>query len=162
MKRSSLMLASLLLSTSALAQSTPAEPARPMHHRADPFMGADTNKDGAVSREEAQAQFNKRFDAMDQNKDGKVTPEEMRAARETMHRERMAHARARFEERFQKADANHDGMLSRPEAQAGMPELARRFDRLDTNKDGLVNMEELRQAAHQRRGPMHRPPAPRS
>ncbi len=48
------------------------------------FAKADTNKDGGLSKAEAQAagmhRLVENFDAIDTNKDGKVTPEEMRAA----------------------------------------------------------------------------------
>jgi Ca2+-binding EF-hand superfamily protein len=48
------------------------------------FAKADTNKDGALSKAEAQAAGMHRivdnFDAIDTNKDGKITPEELRAA----------------------------------------------------------------------------------
>jgi Ca2+-binding EF-hand superfamily protein len=48
------------------------------------FAKADTNKDGALSKAEAQAAGMNRlvenFDAIDTNKDGKITLEEMRAA----------------------------------------------------------------------------------
>jgi Ca2+-binding EF-hand superfamily protein len=48
------------------------------------FAKADTNKDGALSKAEAQAAGMNRlvenFDAIDTNKDGKITTEEMRAA----------------------------------------------------------------------------------
>ncbi|MFC0590076.1 EF-hand domain-containing protein [Novosphingobium aquiterrae] len=41
---------------------------------------ADTNKDGAVTRDEAVAGALKHFDMTDTNRDGKVTPEERKAA----------------------------------------------------------------------------------
>ncbi len=48
---------------------------------------ADTNKDGAVSKDEFVAAALKRFDAMDTNKDGTVTAQERRAARQAMRGE---------------------------------------------------------------------------
>ena len=39
----------------------------------------DTNKDGAVSKDEALAFHGQKFDAMDANKDGKLTKEEGKA-----------------------------------------------------------------------------------
>ncbi|WP_200844705.1 MULTISPECIES: EF-hand domain-containing protein [unclassified Novosphingobium] len=45
---------------------------------------ADTNHDGAISKDEFMAAAMKRFDAADTNHDGKVTKEEKQAAREAM------------------------------------------------------------------------------
>jgi hypothetical protein len=49
------------------------------------MKGADTDKDGAISKAEAEAakmqHLTTNFDKLDSNKDGKVTHEEMRAAR---------------------------------------------------------------------------------
>ena len=45
---------------------------------------ADTNKDGAVSRDEFLAAHTKHFDAMDTNHDGKLTKEERKAAHDKM------------------------------------------------------------------------------
>ena len=46
---------------------------------------ADTNKDGAVSRDEFLAAHVKHFDMMDANHDGQLTQAERKAAREKMH-----------------------------------------------------------------------------
>ena len=46
---------------------------------------ADTNKDGAVSRDEFLSAHAKHFDMMDANHDGQVSQDERRAAREKMH-----------------------------------------------------------------------------
>lgn len=45
---------------------------------------ADSNGDGAVTREEFTASMAQHFDRMDANKDGQVTPEERRAMRQSM------------------------------------------------------------------------------
>ena len=45
---------------------------------------ADTNRDGAVSRDEFLAAHTKHFDAMDTNHDGKLTKEERKAAHDKM------------------------------------------------------------------------------
>ena len=67
----------------------------------------DTDKDGRISRAEAQAgqaKMAERFDKMDVNKDGYVDRADMQA--------RMAQNRAEF---FKGADANRDGRVSRDE-----------------------------------------------
>lgn len=71
------------------------------------MMAADTDKDGRISRAEAQAaqaKFAARFDEMDANKDGYLDRGDMQA--------RMA---ARRGECFAKADADKNGQLSRAE-----------------------------------------------
>lgn len=41
------------------------------------FNSMDTNKDGAVSKQEYTDHYGKKFDAADKNKDGKITSDEM-------------------------------------------------------------------------------------
>lgn len=174
MKAPALFLAALLASPLALAQQT--SPAAPGTSRLVPpgnngtgtgttprpargpdaaqprgFARADTNKDGAISREEAQARFNQRFDAMDKNHDGKVTPEEMRASRDGARAERTGQMQARMDDYFKRVDTNHDGRLSRDEVNANMPRLARDFDRLDANHDGQLTQDEIRAGMRERR-----------
>lgn len=48
------------------------------------FQMADTNNDGAVTKEEAMTAAMKHFDMVDTNKDGKISTEERQAAREKM------------------------------------------------------------------------------
>ncbi|HZU51714.1 MAG TPA: EF-hand domain-containing protein, partial [Sphingomicrobium sp.] len=52
------------------------------------FEMADTNHDGRVSLQEAEAAALARFDRMDLNHDGRVTPEERRQARAMMREKR--------------------------------------------------------------------------
>ncbi|HEY8507885.1 MAG TPA: EF-hand domain-containing protein [Steroidobacteraceae bacterium] len=116
----------------------------------------DTNGDGTVTRDEAQAaaaeQTAKRFDALDQNKDGVITADELKQLREA----RRAAMQERFQEHFKAADTNGDGVLDESEASKGMPMLARRFAEIDTNKDGTISQDELK-AHHPHRKPMRRP-----
>lgn len=149
-----LLLAALLVTPLAFAQSTPmssdARSGSPHGSRGSMnkhFMGSDTNKDGAVSREEAQAAFERHFTALDGDKDGKVTQEEMKAAHVNARKLRADGYRAAFDARYKKADLNGDGMLSREEATTGMPRLSRTFDRFDGNKDGQLTTAEIQTAA---------------
>lgn len=64
---------------------------------------ADTNKDGAISRDEFLAAQGKHFEMMDANKDGTVTAEERQASRAKM-REHMAAMRG-----GDAAKAGHEG-----------------------------------------------------
>ena len=102
------------------------------------LKAADTNGDGVISREEAQAALPglaANFDAIDANKDGNITYAEMQAAHGTF-------GRAGRGEGWKKWDANGDGKLSRDEV-ANAPRLAPQFDALDANKDGFLTAEEL-------------------
>ena len=79
---------------------------------------ADSNRDGAVTRDEFTAAAATRFDAADTNRDGTLTPAERQAARSAMH------------ERMQRHDAAHampgSGRNSRPAAiEAGQRTAAR-------------------------------------
>lgn len=124
------------------------------------MRGWDADKDGRVSRAEAQAAQAKlmaRFDAMDMNKDGYLDRADMQL--------RMRQQRDAF---FAGADADRDGRLTRDEFLAGrqahaggahagkqaargrgLDDAARReragaaFDRLDANHDGVVVKAEL-------------------
>jgi Ca2+-binding EF-hand superfamily protein len=101
----------------------------------------DVNKDGIVTREEAQSlpRLSADFDAADTNKDGQLDAAEMNA-----HRERMkVEMRAKAEERWKAADTDGDGALSRAEAEASMPHMAQRFETFDANADGKVSRDEM-------------------
>lgn len=74
-----------------------------------PLARLDTDKDGRISKAEAQAdpRFAARFDKLDVNKDGYVDKVDFQA--------RFQQARDAW---FAKADTNHDGMLSKAEFDA--------------------------------------------
>ncbi|NEX64287.1 EF-hand domain-containing protein [Noviherbaspirillum galbum] len=65
------------------AQGSPARASKRLAKFEEQFSAADTDHDGALTREEAEAAGLKRivdnFDRLDANKDGKVTREEIRA-----------------------------------------------------------------------------------
>ncbi|MGY2491469.1 calcium-binding protein [Cupriavidus sp. CP313] len=52
-------------------------------------------------------------------------------------------AKAKFSEKFKAADTNQDGKLTREEAQAGMPEVYKRFDQIDAKKKGEVTERQI-------------------
>ena len=113
------------------------------------LKAADTNADGRISREEAQAALPRlfeHFDLIDANHDGFVTVEEMQAAR-LAHRGG-GHGQG---EGWKKWDANGDGRLSRDEV-ANAPRLSQQFDAIDANHDGFLTVEELQAARGQSAG----------
>lgn len=122
------------------------------HHGGKLWMkSVDTDRDGAISKAEADAMFAR----IDTNQDGKLDQGEMRAYRKAQHEQFRAEMRQRFDAGFKAADKDGDGALTKQEAQAGMPPLARNFDRLDANKDGKLTQDEIRSGmrrAHDRRG----------
>ena len=167
-RRTSAIMSAVLLSqaTLALAQVNPT--------RAQ-WMQADLDKDGQLSKTEAQAAGMKPlldyFDVFDANKDGKISEIEIangmkmkRADRsvpmvqtaapitpspekEGMSFKSPDQRRAAMQERFNKADTNKDGGLSKVELQAaGSHRLLENFDVIDSNKDGKITTEEMRAA----------------
>jgi Ca2+-binding EF-hand superfamily protein len=113
------------------------------------FERLDLNKDGEITREEAEGAREARFAETDTDGDGLISPAEMTAARE-------AKAAERQQRRFEKLDTNKDGLLSQEEMaesrrgqrHAGM------FDRVDANDDGKITREEA-EAMHQRMQERH-------
>ena len=109
MKTFLLAAATLAVSTGALAQTPPAGPAQ----------------NAPVTRAQALADADRRFQAMDANRDGRISAEERRAYR----------------------DSKRDRRPGRELTQAEFRDrAAKRFDRIDTNKDGTIDAQE-REAA---------------
>jgi Ca2+-binding EF-hand superfamily protein len=140
------VLAASLIAVSA-SQAFAANPngAHPVKQAAiDAIKAADTNKDGLISRAEAEAglpKVAKHFDQLDTNKDGQISADEFKAGH---HKVKQMH--------IAKADADKDGFISRAEAEANAPRLAKHFDEIDTNKDGKLSREEIQAA----RAKMHK------
>jgi len=136
------------------------------------FAEIDANKDGVITREEADAfrdarqkqMHDEMFDRLDANKDGQISREEFDSfhrggamaergdARQDMAGEvghgRMEHGMGRggmmmHGDLFAKADANGDGKVTLSEATSKALEL---FDQADANHDGTVTPEERRAA----------------
>ncbi|MFZ5658426.1 MAG: EF-hand domain-containing protein [Pseudomonadota bacterium] len=119
-------LALTFLSSAALA--APGE-SGPGHHCGG-FAHMDINKDGTVTREEANQARTEHFARLDRNRDGQVSMDEMEAG-----------MRQRLAQRFKRLDANNDGRLS-PEELAARSQA--HFAKADRNGDGAVTREELR------------------
>jgi Ca2+-binding EF-hand superfamily protein len=86
----------------------------------------DKNKDGKISRDEAQGRIKENFDRIDTNKDGFLDREELlRMARAVL--------------------ANGDGQTKGPGLGGfGLPSAKDDFDALDKNADGRLTREELK------------------
>jgi Ca2+-binding EF-hand superfamily protein len=149
------LIATLLALTSASVAYAQAPADAPKGERAQKMLerikAADTNSDGKISREEANAslpRIAKNFDTIDANKDGFVTMDELHAAGGKGGKGERGH---KMHEHMKAADTNGDGKFSRDEANASMPRIAKNFDAIDANKDGFVTKEELR-AFHEANG----------
>jgi Ca2+-binding EF-hand superfamily protein len=93
------------------------------------FSGMDTNKDGAVSKQEYLDSHAKKFDAMDKNKDGKITADEMPTKN-----------KGKPNVVFNEMDVNKDGVVTKQEY---LDYYAKKFDAADKNKDGKLTADEL-------------------
>ena len=142
-------------------------------HIAKLFAKVDANRDGFVTRAEADATVAQRtakaekrgdrrgarFDRLDANHDGQVT----KAEADAVHQARMARRAARGDQLFARSDANRDGVISRAEFDATAGRMharlkhaglhrgfaGRMFDTVDLNKDGRLSLSEAQQAALQ-------------
>jgi Ca2+-binding EF-hand superfamily protein len=94
--------------------------------------GADANKDGVVTLDEALAAAQARFARLDKNGDGVID----NADREQMRKEMVDYQVKRFIHRY---GADADGKVSREKF---TEEANARFARLDVNKDGQITRDE--------------------
>jgi Ca2+-binding EF-hand superfamily protein len=140
------------------AQTPPPKPERGEHMRAQ-WQQADLDKDGQLSKAEAQAAGMKHlvdnFEAMDANKDSKISEAEMRTWMQGKHAGHGApqgqppagspppQGAARPPEK----DKDGMGFKSPDQRRAQMQE---RFNKADTNKDGGLSKAELQAAGMQR------------
>ncbi len=96
------------------AQPTTPPPGAPHGGMHDKMMGeTDTNKDGAISKEEWTAKGDKMFADIDADKDGKLTKDEMKA-----HHEKMKEVRGdRREKREERKEKRGEKPVEAPAAQ---------------------------------------------
>jgi len=118
------------------------------------------NADRTITRDEALAQADARFDRMDANKDGKLDATEMMPRRQPSMAPGATPPPPPADgaapppppspggRMMARLDTNGDGMIDRDEFRA---QAARRFDRVDANKDGKIDPAE-RQAARDAMG----------
>ena len=105
----------------------------------------DTDKDGRVSRAEAEAdaaeRVERRFARLDKDKDGFITRAELSGAKDRV-------ATRRGGRMMERVDADKDGRISPAEAETARKA---RFERMDADKDGTVTVAELSERMKQRR-----------
>lgn len=139
MKRALAVGVAALLATGSLAAA-----AGPTGHGGRMLERLDLDGDGAVSRDEARAFGDARFQRWDRDSNGVVTEAEMIEAAQ----ERIA---ARVGKMFARMDRNGDGRLERAELDAMG---SARFERMDADGDGRISIEEIRARWRGRHGGM--------
>jgi hypothetical protein len=127
MKKLLIASATLLASAAAIAQVAPANspavaPAAKVHTRA-----------------EVQAMIAQHFAKLDTNRDGALTKAEAEAARQSMHSQRGKLRADRREGTFDRMDSNRDGAISRGERDAASAQREQRMMARDGNGDGRRN-----------------------
>jgi EF hand len=132
----------LTIAGAAVAQQSAPAATRPVPHQhaMDHFKAADTDKDGSLSRAEADKampMLASRFDTLDADKDGKLTPTEM----QTMAGMRGKHGQHGGMKRV----GHHGGQqmpITRAELVARHEQMLKGFDAADANRDGTLSPEE--------------------
>jgi Ca2+-binding EF-hand superfamily protein len=154
--------------TSAESESRQGIPATPHQEQAakeiksDLFGKLDTNRDGAVSREEAQAKsgLTEKWSSLDRNGDGQLNAGEFAkvdSKSHTGHDEATAGTSGGGEQQMPatrhqeqavgddlvgELDQDGDGLISQEEAEAEA-QLSDNWDQLDRNRDGQLDAREL-------------------
>jgi Ca2+-binding EF-hand superfamily protein len=113
----------------------------------------DANKDGKISKQEANGKLAENFDKLDANKDGYLDKDELRRAARFIlaNMEKGDNAKPGASPNqstnpaatkdFDALDRNADGRLSLQEVKG--TEFADHFDKIDTNKDGTIDRKEF-------------------
>ncbi len=128
-------LASTLLPGAALAQGQAAQSAQPTQ---------------AISKADFTKNVDTRFAAIDSNRDGALSKQEIAAMQSKALADAAAAEQKQVEADFKKLDTNNDGSLSLAEFKAAAPAIRVRqtadqmLAELDSNKDGKVTAAEYR------------------
>jgi Ca2+-binding EF-hand superfamily protein len=103
------------------------------------FNALDTNRDGVLSQDEAQAlpDLAQAFNRVDTNNDSNINRNEFRAANTRI-----------VAADFTQMDLNGDGVISKREATASRRSLREAFNTVDADQDGNVSTAEYRAATH--------------
>ncbi len=98
--------------------------------------------DGVMTRDEALARADRRFDQLDTDRDGRISA----AERQPQGNDAATPGRGGGR-MLERADADKDGIVTREEFRAA---ATRMFDRQDANKDGRIDATERQQWRQQR------------
>lgn len=109
----------------------------------DQVGGADTNRDGNVSKQELIAFRGANFARLDRNGDGLLMRSDIPAMAKRFRPE------VDFDRLIKQFDANNDGKVSRSEFVDGPTTI---FDAADSNKDGLLTKAERSAAVKAAKG----------
>ena len=146
-------LASATLSTAVMAQdATPSAPPAPFD-----FAAMDADKDGQITKAEAEAFRTAQITAMDTDKDGKISAAELAAAHVARASADLAErADNRAKHMIVDLDSDGDGALTVEEMMAG-GRGDKMFDRVDADNDGAISQAEAddAQAKMAERGDKH-------
>ena len=138
------MLKLILLAAAVLGLAAPAL-AQQSRSNTSGVMRYDTNKDGAVDRDEWNAGQEARFKRLDTNSDGKLSQDELfartpAAGNSVLPSDRQASRQSSY---FQRLDTDKDGFVTLTEF---MAQGERNFVRCDLDKNGRIDAAECRQA----------------
>ncbi|ODT99797.1 MAG: hypothetical protein ABS83_01255 [Rhodospirillales bacterium SCN 65-16] len=138
------MLKLALLAAALLGLAAPAL-AQQSRSNTSGVMRYDTNKDGAVDRDEWTAGQEARFKRLDTNGDGKLSQDELfartpAAGSSILPSDRQASRQSSY---FQRLDTDKDGVVTLTEFIA---QGERNFLRCDLDKNGRIDAAECRQA----------------
>ncbi len=138
------MLKLILLAAAVLGLAAPAL-AQQSRSNTSGVMRYDTNKDGAVDRDEWNAGQEARFKRLDTNSDGKLSQDELfartpAAGNSVLPSDRQASRQSSY---FQRLDTDKDGVVTLAEF---MAQGDRNFVRCDLDKNGRIDSAECRQA----------------
>ena len=138
------MLKLILLAAAVLGLAAPAL-AQQSRSNTSGVMRYDTNKDGAVDRDEWNAGQEARFKRLDTNSDGKLSQDELfartpAAGNSVLPSDRQASRQSSY---FQRLDMDKDGFVTLTEF---MAQGERNFVRCDLDKNGRIDTAECRQA----------------
>ncbi len=131
--------ATIFLGAAAGAVAHRSDRSAGMQERGDMmFDRLDTNKDGKITRAEADAYRDQQFVEFDANKDGDLNLAEYTAMVNAIMAERI-------QRRFERQDSDNNGSLNKHELS---DRLTRMFDYMDRNGDGAVERDEVRRGRH--------------
>lgn len=138
------MLKLALLAAALLGLTAPAL-AQQSRSNTSGVMRYDTNKDGAVDRDEWNAGQEARFKRLDTNGDGRLSQDELfartpAAGNSVLPSDRQASRQSSY---FQRLDTDKDGVVTLTEF---MAQGERNFVRCDLDKNGRIDAAECRQA----------------